>query len=91
MGIFNMSQIQSYHLLHPLIVLPGSTDQLSMLVLLPCYQIYFLNVSEQGKKWTCFSYGSCASAGYTNLLDKNAVRIQPLDRYDFEKHVLDVS
>ena len=32
---------------------------------------------------TFFFYGRCASGGCTNLLDEDAVRIQPLDRYNF--------
>ena len=32
---------------------------------------------------TFFYYGRCASGGCTNLLDEDAVRIQPLDRYNF--------
>ena len=74
MGIFKHVSDPKPSPLAP-VVLPDSIDRLSVLVLLPCYRISFLNVSEQGKKWTCFWYGSCARAGYTNLLDKNAVRI----------------
>ena len=33
----------------------------------------------------------CNDVTRINLLDKNAVRIQPLDRHDFEQHVLEVS
>ena len=32
---------------------------------------------------TFFYYGRCASGGCTNLLDEDAVRIQPLDRCNF--------